>query len=189
MVPGDEPFAMRSHPRAFLAPNAGVGTGAKGPCFQQGGAAPSTTAANNCSAQTPCYIPTIVKNGAGQSGTARFSGSRLTTSSPALPFVYLHPVAENIYAINFDYNSQYTTGLTGDISDFPHGSNACSERLAGAADHTNEIRASGTGIFQLTRRNAFNRCHGYFHAVEPLRRTRRSRRCGRCRGCASRLRW
>jgi len=136
---------------SFSAPNAGVGTGAKGPCFQQGGAAPSTTAANNCSAQTPCYIPTIVKNGAGQSVYGPVFGQSANDQFAGVTIRYLHPVAENIYAINFDYNSQYTTGLTGDISDFPTGQTLAANDLLVPPTTQTKYELSGTGIFQLTR--------------------------------------
>jgi len=113
-------------------------TGSTGPCFTTQnvstayiGAATSpfpvkyatTTAAPACSAANPCYTtPTNVqRNG--------FIGFNTPFSQPeedrlrGTTFSYLHPVKDNLYSLNVDYNSDDTLRFSNDTSGLPAGCN------------------------------------------------------------------
>jgi outer membrane receptor protein involved in Fe transport len=125
----------------FTAPVAGLG-GAKGPCFSStdGYTTPyldptqlnatlvpwfgySTTAVA-CSPTAPCYTTPTQQQRNGLYGFGGPFSQPEFDKLGGVTFSWLHPVGENLYSLNADYSSDYTTKATADISQLPAGCNS-----------------------------------------------------------------
>lgn len=121
----------------FTAPAAGLG-GAKGPCFSSadgyttpyvsnvsGSVVPwfpyQTSTAPACSLTTPCYTTNTSQQRNGLYGYGGPFSQPEFDKLGGITFSWLHPVKENLYSLNVDYSSDYTTKATSDISPLPAG--------------------------------------------------------------------
>ena len=135
----------------FVAANAKTGAEAKGPCFtgpnfttpyvgptgtdpQHPPLFQTTTTNPNCSAASPCYTSATnyERNGTYAYSTV-FSQPEVDRLN-GVTFSWVHPVGDNLYSLNYDYNTDNTLKFTADNSPLPAG---CNE-VVGASSGTNQ---------------------------------------------------
>ena len=126
--------------------------GASGPCFQPSNLSipyigsnpngatfntPVSTVPLNCSVQTPCWTTaTGIDNGGRIGYTTPFSQNELDNER-GITFTYLHPVAQNLYTLAYDYSSDNTTFYTNDNTPIPAGCSYFLSRFVPATPNPN----------------------------------------------------
>jgi len=135
-IDGANETQIAGYSKFFLAQNAAActgiyngatnATGATGKCFQGTNTTPFTTPTNPCPTVNPtvaipanaCYIPGQITGNSGVSAYATDFGQPEKDVLHGTTVTYIHPVRDNVFSVSYDYNSDNSTFLSGDLSPY-----------------------------------------------------------------------